>query len=64
MHTRRMIVMPDQNFDTLPWLPYTLFNPSCRVPLPPLSLSLLEDVDDDAFLDSSHEYRGLQSDVS
>jgi len=32
-------------------------------PFPLLSLSLLEDVDDDAFLDCSREYRGLQSDV-
>jgi len=44
--------------------------PSCPYPLPSLpfppfpllSLSLLEDVDDDAFLDCSHKYRGLQSD--
>jgi len=37
---------------------YPLYLPS----LPLLSLSLLEDVDDDAFLDCSHKYRGLQSD--
>ena len=32
--------------------------------LPPLSLFFLENVDDDAFLDCLHEYRGLQSDVA
>jgi len=39
--------------------------PSLSLPfLTPLSLSYLEDIDDDAFLDCSHEYCGLQSDIA
>jgi len=81
-HRSLPVPLPSTNPLTLPWLPYTSFNPSCHFPFlpslsplqplssfpspffPPLSLSFLEDVDGDAFLDCSHEYRGFHSDVA
>ena len=57
-------------FQPVPLPPSSLFLPSLLAltlpffsPFLPISFSFLEDVDDDAFLDCSHEYRGLQSDV-
>jgi len=55
-------------FPFLPLFPSILplsSTPSLSLPfLTPLSLSYLEDIDDDAFLDCSHEYCGLQSDIA